>query len=349
MNDLRKLNGFVGCVYFEASKFKPMISSSGTKDSMSPVLTGFGTVASMSPEVPPCHPGNGNDEKTKQWQYLTPNHGPSEFKAASAPSPPNFRTLAWLVNDSGASPLERQDWRWNLPTRGGSSTKRSLSPPQSQNHNHPSLDKSTMEIHESMKGWFQDMLVECADGHWIWVASMRERSRCLQCLLQILQALTPGWPLPLMMGKDTRNAHTYFCTTEKPIQGPCFFQWPCVLCVCVRVSVILYKVSSSVPKTITVVAAISEALEHWSPQSIFQINGGRTAFSRSREPKMFIRIKIQTLHEWTKNQKNYIQTTCTPQIAFPKSSWHSQTFTQNSSKTTPQRPSPSRPPRSWRV
>lgn len=155
-------------------------------------------------------------------------------------------------------------------------------------------------------------------------------------------------PYPWWWGK-TRNAHTYFCTTEKPIQGPCFFQWPCVLCVCVRVSVILYKVSSSVPKTITVVAAISEALEHWSPQSIFQINGGRTAFSRSREPKMFIRIKIQTLHEWTKNQKNYIQTTCTPQIAFPKSSWHSQTFTQNSSKTTPQRPSPSRPPRSWRV
>lgn len=49
-----------------------------------------------------------------------------------------------------------------------------------------------MEIHESMKRWFQDMLVECADGHWIWVASMRERGRCLQCLLQILQALTPG-------------------------------------------------------------------------------------------------------------------------------------------------------------
>lgn len=72
----------------------------------------------------------------------------------------------------------------------------------------------------------------------------------------------------------------------------------CAVCVCV--SVILYKVSfykSSVPKTITVVAAISEALEHWSPQSIFQINRGRTAFSRSREPKMFIRIKIQTLHE----------------------------------------------------
>ena len=39
---------------------------------------------------------------------------------------------------------------------------------------------------------------------------------------------------------------------------------------------------------------------------------------------MFIRIKIQTLHEWTKNQKIDIQTTCTPQIAFPKSSLHSQ-------------------------
>lgn len=135
---------------------------------------------------------------------------------------------------------------------------------------------------------------------------MRERGRCLQCLLQILQALTPGWPLPLMMGKDTQCTYILL-QSRKTHTRPMFL--PIAMCaVCVCVSVILYKVSfytSSVPKTITVVAAISEALEHWSPQSIFQINRGRTAFSRSREPKMFIRIKIQTLREWTKNQKNW--------------------------------------------
>lgn len=101
-----------------------------------------------------------------------------------------------------------------------------------------------------------------------------------------------------MMGKDTQCTYILL-QSRKTHTRPMFL--PIAMCaVCVCVSVILYKVSfytSSVPKTITVVAAISEALEHWSPQSIFQINRGRTAFSRSREPKMFIRIKIQTLRE----------------------------------------------------